>query len=222
MLIGATGMQLYALYKMVTVSKRPNVSKPSIFDMTGRAKWDAWDKASKDYSQMDMEALQNKYLDRCKELGWVLSASTTLQGQLPGSKKLGEDEQSINDIDWDAPNDSQTTGHRQSDKAMGTHVSVMEQEDIGADSTTLHGLAILGDEGKLKTLLQLGGTDINLKDEFGYTALHLAADRGNIDVVRLLTASGADLSIQDDDGFTALELAEASGKEEIVDLLKSP
>ncbi|KAG9047917.1 hypothetical protein FS842_000532 [Serendipita sp. 407] len=190
-----TKLELYALYKMITVSRHPNVTKPSIFDMTGRAKWDAWDKAGKEYSQVDTGTLQEKYLDRCKELGWVPSASTTTLNKQVEPTRVALQEENLDSIDWDAPDD-QLGGQKRSDKSMGKNVSVLQEEDVEIDPKTPHGLAILGDEGRLETLLQLGGVDINQRDEFGYTALHLAADRGNVGVVKLLIARGADPSIQ--------------------------
>ncbi|KAG8777091.1 hypothetical protein FRC20_008110 [Serendipita sp. 405] len=188
--------------------------------MTGRAKWDAWDKAGKEYSQVDTGTLQEKYLDRCKELGWVPSASTTTLNKQVEPTRVALQEENLDSIDWDAPDD-QLGGQKRSDKSMGKNVSVLQEEDVEIDPKTPHGLAILGDEGRLETLLQLGGVDINQRDEFGYTALHLAADRGNVGVVKLLIARGADPSIQDADGFMAVELAEASGKETVVDLLRN-
>lgn len=74
----------------------------------------------------------------------------------------------------------------------------------------------------------------------GYTALHLACDRGNLAVVELLLKHGADRTlkascplmwfpricaqlylIQDPDELTALELAETCGHDEIVKALKA-
>lgn len=48
--------------------------------------------------------------------------------------------------------------------------------------------------------------DINSKDEDGYTVLHLAADRGYLDIVAFLIGSGADLNIRTNDDESALHL----------------
>ena len=73
----------------------------------------------------------------------------------------------------------------------------------------------------------------------GYTALHLACDRGNLATVKVLLKHGADqtlkashsfmhrwcicaqkCSVQDQDELTALELAETCSHDEIVKVLK--
>lgn len=73
----------------------------------------------------------------------------------------------------------------------------------------------------------------------GYTALHLACDRGNLAIVELLLKHGVDRTLkasypfmcysricaqrypmQDPDDLTALELAETCGHDEIVKVLK--
>ena len=52
--------------------------------------------------------------------------------------------------------------------------------------------------------------DINLKDEFENTALHLAARRGSCQLIQVFLSAHADLEIADGDGKTALHLAAGS------------
>lgn len=47
----------------------------------------------------------------------------------------------------------------------------------------------------IQEALSRGGVDLDLKDEFGVTALHLAVLCGNFGAVRLLVSSGADINI---------------------------
>ena len=56
--------------------------------------------------------------------------------------------------------------------------------------------------------------------EDGNTALMLAANRGFLDIVRLLLAAGADVNIRAKDGWTALAAAEMVGDAEIAELIR--
>jgi len=51
------------------------------------------------------------------------------------------------------------------------------------------------------------------------TPLHVASERGHVEIVRLLLEHGADLRARDSDGRTPSELALQYGKLEIVELL---
>lgn len=61
--------------------------------------------------------------------------------------------------------------------------------------------------------------DVNSVDADGKTALHIASDAGNIDIVELLLDIGIDKNILDHDGRTALNYAKLSGNKEIIKLL---
>ncbi|KAF4573007.1 hypothetical protein EYR36_007517 [Pleurotus pulmonarius] len=198
-------LELYGLFKFVTVAAKPTSSKPSIFDMTGRAKWDAWNDVEKKYaSAVDAET---RYLQIARELGW----SEEAKPEPPASA-----ESPAADSIWD--DDSRPSSGKGS-SGMGPSVSSMKPPDTAEDNT-IHGFAVSGDVEALKTLFKMQpDVDVNQHDEYGFTPLHLAADRGNKDVVRLLLASGADRTVKDQDEFTALELAEVAGHNEIVDIL---
>lgn len=77
--------------------------------------------------------------------------------------------------------------------------------------------ASLGELKEVEKLLS-EGTDPNTADEEGYSALHAAAENGNLDIVKLLVEKGAD--VQHKTEFTALQLAEMAEQDEIVLYLK--
>ncbi|KAF9076182.1 ankyrin repeat-containing domain protein [Rhodocollybia butyracea] len=207
----AVKLELYGLFKWLTVAHKPNTARPSIFDMTGRAKWDAWDNISKRYNNgADAE---NRYLEIARDLGW--------QQGVPGnseSQTMPED-----DSAWDSESSSNQSKSREKGSGVGMGVSVSSMAAPETDfDNTMHGLAIAGDPNKLETLISLDSdVDLNAFDEFGYTPLHLACDRGNTEIVRLLLAKGADSSIKDSDEMTPLELAQTSGHEDIAQLLSN-
>ena len=65
------------------------------------------------------------------------------------------------------------------------------------------------------------GTDVNAKDEEGWTPLHIAAIRGNKEIAELLIAKGADVNAKAENDNTPLHQAAFWGHSEIAELLIS-
>jgi len=59
----------------------------------------------------------------------------------------------------------------------------------------------------------------NIKGRAGQTALHIAVEKGYVEIVKFLLKKGADINAQNDEGRTPLHLARFSGKEDIIFLL---
>jgi len=203
-------LELYALYKYVTVGPKPPTSRPSIFDMTGRAKWDAWSSLADKHGFTAPAQAEARYLGLCEELGWVPDVAPVYIAQ---PEEPGE-----GDIDWDAPDD--LSARLVGAGGMANAVSVLQQEEEESpDLNTLHGVVLAGDLEQLKAMEEQE-IDLNALDEYGFTPLHLAADRGHVELVRELLRVGADRGVRDSEGLTALELAEAAGQDEVVQLLR--
>ncbi|KAJ7900246.1 ankyrin repeat-containing domain protein [Mycena olivaceomarginata] len=202
----AVKLELYGLFKYITVSPLPASSRPSLFDFAGRAKFDAWTTAGNTYTtKADAES---RYLEIARSLGWTEGAS------LPETTE-SED---IWDSDDDAARPTKNSGES---GGFGTSVSAMARPEDQSDDS-LHGLAVSNDLQRLVSLLQKEpGINLNAKDEFGYTPLHLAADRGHSSIVKFLLENGADPTIKDEDDMPAVELAQAAGHEGIVELLNA-
>jgi ankyrin repeat protein len=60
---------------------------------------------------------------------------------------------------------------------------------------------------------------LDLRDKLGFTALHWAAERGRVEVMRLLLAARALVDVQNTQGITPLMLAASSGNVGAVRLL---
>jgi len=206
----AVKLELYGLFKYITSSQIPQTSRPSIFDMTGRAKWDAWAAAGKQYQ--DAHEAEKRYIEIAQSLGWAGSTTEIQVENVPPSSSTTGD----SDTTPDAANSGGGSG-------MGLSVSVMMPPPPSSTiDKSVHGLALSNDVSGLTTLLeQCPETDLDAVDEYGYTALHLACDRGNIDMVRLLLKKGADHRVKDPDNLSPIELAKEAGQADIEAILSS-
>lgn len=76
----------------------------------------------------------------------------------------------------------------------------------------------IGDIEGIERLMN-GGTDINERDKYGWTALSWAAGKGDAPMVELLLKRGADPTSTGRDGRTALTIARAANRWEVVRIL---
>lgn len=93
----------------------------------------------------------------------------------------------------------------------------VKAERAGTESVDEEGgifwAVLAGDEERVKTALEAGG-DVNAKDDFGSSLLHLAAIADDGEMVELLLEEGAALEGRGNDGGTALMSACFFGREE--------
>jgi ankyrin repeat protein len=80
-----------------------------------------------------------------------------------------------------------------------------------------------GDDRKkpVVELLLDRGAKINVKDDYGNTPLHLAAEHDAPGIVGILLGRGADPQIRNNEGKLALDVATSHNKTEIVALLNA-
>lgn len=77
-----------------------------------------------------------------------------------------------------------------------------------------------GRHPKIVTLLLENGADPNAREQGGFTALHAAAQNGDLESIRALIFHGADLDLRTDDGKRAVDLAVQAGLEAAASLLR--
>jgi len=131
-------------------SKSPSTSRPSIFDMTGRAKWDAWTAVGKKYERP--EEVEQRYLEIARTLGW------TEQTKVPEPKTPSTDK----DI-WDKDEVSHASS---GGGGLAVAVSSMAPPPKVIDNS-IHGIALSNDITGLKEILEAHPeTDLNVLDEF--------------------------------------------------------
>lgn len=104
-------------------------------------------------------------------------------------------------------------------------------EDVNARNedgeTALHAAALFGKLSRVRTLLDVGGAEVGVRDEeSGGTALHDASASGHVEVVRALTESARErgtldalVDAEDEDEETALHHAARGEHREVVKLL---
>jgi len=88
---------------------------------------------------------------------------------------------------------------------------------VGLDSELLEA-ARKGDARRVRELLDRGA-DVNARDVFDRTPLHLAAAFGHLDVAKLLLDRGADIDARESDGWTPLHYAAVNGRLDVARLL---
>jgi hypothetical protein len=132
----------------------PSTSRPSIFDMTGRAKWDAWAAAGKRYQ--DVQDAEKRYLEIAQSLGWAGRTTEIQVENVPSSSSAGD-----SDATREVSNSDGGGG-------MGLSVSVlMPPPPPSAIDKSIHGLALSNDISGLTTLLeQCPETDLDALDEY--------------------------------------------------------
>ncbi|MCO5575501.1 hypothetical protein L7F22_029302 [Adiantum nelumboides] len=63
------------------------------------------------------------------------------------------------------------------------------------------------------------GAYANVCDQYGWTALHRAAFKGHVEIVRLLLKRKFDMNMKDEEGYTPLQFAREAGHDEVVETL---
>jgi hypothetical protein len=192
--------------------------------MTGRAKWDAWANAAK-ACEGSREVAERKYLEVATRLGWSPSVPSQPGPPSPSENNPSQVGQSrsnegAKDDDDDDIWDKDPPGKGQDRGGFAVSVSsVATPADELGEGEGIHTFALSGDILRLRCILDSGDFNINALDDYGYAPLHLAADRGNLEIVKLLLEYHADPTIKDEDGYTPCDLAEEAGHKHIVDLL---
>ncbi|XP_039609216.1 putative POTE ankyrin domain family member M isoform X4 [Polypterus senegalus] len=98
---------------------------------------------------------------------------------------------------------------------MGTFLRSVWNKIVNKDR--LHKAAAEGDLSKVKELLS--DIEVNQRDKNNRTALHMAAAKGHVEVIRLLAENNANLNLWDNSGETPLMTAVTRQKRECAFLL---
>ena len=84
---------------------------------------------------------------------------------------------------------------------------------------TIFEAAAVGDAARVRALLDADVAALRGRSDDGWTALHLAAHFGHVEVVRLLLAAGADPETGNHEGQTPADVARQAGRAAIADAI---
>lgn len=90
---------------------------------------------------------------------------------------------------------------------------------VAFDEKRFFGAALKDDVAAME-LIELSLENVNRRDQFGWTALMIAACEGSLNAVKFLLRKNADETVADGRGRTALLLAQCKGHSKIVQLLQ--
>ncbi|KAI9278483.1 acyl-CoA-binding protein [Phascolomyces articulosus] len=173
-------LKVYSLFKQATVGDC-NVSKPSLFEFVGRAKWDAWN----GLRGMSTDEAKQTYVETVEsfQVGW--------------SRQQGEYEQS------DTATSDTTAEANSSGKAVAVSMMAYDGEST-EDSADLFGYARQNNLDAARDIISKQKDLVDGHDEDGLTALHHACDRGNLEMVKLLIELGANVNAKTNEQETPL------------------
>jgi diazepam-binding inhibitor (GABA receptor modulator, acyl-CoA-binding protein) len=183
-------LMLYGLYKQATQGDAETTDKPSILNVIGTAKHQAW----MQFRSTTQEAAMMHYIQAVGELGVTANGDDEDYG--PGNS-LGMKPSSM--------------VHEQV-LALDASATVEEQLRRAASEGAYESMASL-------LTSSADAIDINAPDDSGQTALHFCADRGHLSGVKLLLKSGAVVDSLDHDGISVLQAAVIAGHVDICSLL---
>ncbi|KAF2356382.1 Ankyrin repeat-containing domain [Trinorchestia longiramus] len=193
-------LYFYGRYKQATEGNC-NVSKPSLFDQTGRRKWEAWAdlKGTTKYTAM------KEYIDGVKEIDPEWNEDDTKNKEVGWARvsrmPVPERDETVSFID------AVQEGNLEVLNSLNLEEEVKQRFEEGM--TGLHWAADRG-HTEVVDLLLTNGAEVNARDDSGQTPLHYAASCGHVAVVSLLLQRGADPSMCDDDDFTPRQVADDS------------
>lgn len=189
-------LELYAYYKQGTEGDC-NTSKPGIFQMQGRAKWNAWNQVK----GLSQENAKKKYIEKITQLfpTWRSSKSLGPAVSRPQEELFPQHEKTLADF------------VKENDPDLPKILSTLNEEINALDEESGMGLIHwCSDRGHLATLnilLQHPLIDVNLKDSEGQTSLHYASSCGHLECIKALVTAGADQTLLDEEGSSILDVA---------------
>ena len=197
-------LEFYALYKQAILGDVDEfmATPPPVYDMVASAKYRAW-KSKEGISRT--RAMQD-YIDKAVHFEFTRTI-------------VNNDDE---DFEMEGAAAIEMNGMGIKPSTLAERTKEEEAEEAEDDKAyPLHAAARDNQLSVLEQLLQEGDDkrDPNDVDPSGQTALHLAADAGHPEAIKMLTRYGGDIHAADNDGISVLQAAVISGDFETCRLL---
>lgn len=194
-------LELYGLYKQATIGKC-NTSKPSIFSLQAKSKWNAWNSLG----DMTQIKAMEMYVQKVKQLFPEALFIERNNWVAVSSMKNPDDDETIPDSNKNAFDFVKESNSDQL-KDILTKLSSEEINELDESGLGLiHWAADRGDSKVLEILIE-NGADIDGQDGDGQTAMHYAASCGNLDCIKVLKNYDANLTIRDNENLNCFDVA---------------
>lgn len=196
-------LEFYALYKQASLGDAIEffAKPPPAYDLVGSAKFKAW----RSKEGMPRTAAMQEYIDKAVHYEFT--------------RTMVDDDDDDFEMEGDAIMEMNGMGIKQSTLAERSK----EKEAADAEDDKAFPLHAAARDNQLAALEQLlqgdDKRDPNELDPSGQTALHLAADAGHPNAIKLLTKYGANVQAADNDGISVLQAAVISGNVETCRIL---
>ena len=197
-------LEFYALFKQASLGDIDDYIRkaPPAYDVVATAKYKAW----KSLSGMTRTAAMQEYIDKA------------VHYEFTRSMLVNDDDNE--ELEGDAVMDMNGMGNKPSTLSAERTKEEEDADDEDDRAFPLHAAARNNQVAELERLLQGDKKhDPNELDKSGQTALHLAADAGHPDCIKVLVKYGADVQAADNDGITVLQAAVIAGHVETCRLL---
>lgn len=214
--LAVSQLQLYGLYKQATGSQLPK-QRPSIVDMRGRAKYDAWAKVS----SISADEARKRYISMVNSLLPKESEAKPMSGPGSGSGTERSMAKVVSVLETLGGSGKSWAGEENEPSYLAKHGNLSRLEALVAKEPALvdkqdsEGLAAIhwacdnGSVEMVKRLLALG-CDVDLKDGEGLTPLAYAVINDYRDLALYLVKQGADIHAKDNSGESVLDMASAT------------